>query len=192
MNDWFKSYLIGRKQYTTVNGYISDSHRILCGVPQDSVLGPLLFLLYINDLYKSSNKLQFYLFADDTSLTYANGDLKKLETEINEELFKVCSWLVVNKLTLNIEKTNYIIFRPRQKTIPFHPYIKIINNNSDTSQPLETGKIILDILVYSLIRTFHRNFIQTTFVKKSVKQSELSRSSDILFHVMYFSLYTAL
>ena len=59
VNDWFKSYLIGRKQYTTVNGYISDSHRILCGVPQDSVLGPLLFLLYINDLYKSSNKLQF-------------------------------------------------------------------------------------------------------------------------------------
>ena len=100
-------------------------------------VGPLLFLLYINDLYKSSNKLQFYLFADDTSLTYANGDLKKLETEINEEPFKVCSWLVVNKLTLNIEKTNYIIFRPSQKTISFHPSIKIINNNSNTSQPLE-------------------------------------------------------
>ena len=114
VNDWFKSYLIGRRQYTTINGYISDSPRTLCGVPQGSVLGTLLFLLYINDLYKSSNKLQFYLFADDTSLTYANGDLKKLETEINEELFKVCSSLVVNKLTLNIKKTNYryIIFHP--------------------------------------------------------------------------------
>ena len=63
--------------------------------------------------------------------------IKKLETEINEELVKVCSWLVVNKLTLNIEKTNYIIFFPRQKTIPFHPNIKIINNNSNTCQPLE-------------------------------------------------------
>ena len=72
------------------------------------------------------------MFAEDTSLTYANGDLTKLETEINEELFKVCSWLVVNKLTLNIEKTNYIIFRPHQKTIPFHPNFKIINNNSNT------------------------------------------------------------
>ena len=90
--------------------------------------GTLAFLLYIKNLYKSSNKLQFYLFADDTSLTCANGDLKKHETEINEELFKVCSWLVVNKLTLNIDKTNYIIFRPRQKTTPFHPNIKTINN----------------------------------------------------------------
>ena len=141
VNDWFKSYLIGRRQYTTVNGYISDSHQTLCGVPQGSVLGPLLFLLYINDLYKSSNKLQFYLFADDTSLTYANGDLKKLETEINEEPFKV-SWLVVNKLTLNIEKTNYVIFRPSQKTISFHPNIKITNNNSNTSQPLEMKNYI--------------------------------------------------
>ena len=99
--------------------------------------GTLAFLLYIKNLYKSSNKLQFYLFADGTSLTYANVDLKKHETEINEELFKVCSWLLVNKLTLNIDKTNYIIFRPRQKTTPFHPNIKIINNYLNTSQPLE-------------------------------------------------------
>ena len=77
--------------YEFIHGRYPDAHQTLCGVPQGSVLGPLLFLLYINDLYKSSNKRQFYLFADDTSLTYANGDLGKLETEINEELFKVCS-----------------------------------------------------------------------------------------------------
>ena len=77
--------------------------------------------------------------------------LKKPETEINEELFKVCSCLAVNKLTLNIEKTNYIIFCPRQKTIPFHPNIKIINDNSNTSQPLEMKNYIrhLGILIDS-------------------------------------------
>ena len=77
VNDWFKSYLIGRRQYTAVNGCIPDANQVLCGIPQGSVLGPLLFLLYINDLYKSSSKIHFYLFADDTSVTYANVDLKK-------------------------------------------------------------------------------------------------------------------
>ena len=74
---------------------------------------------------------------------------KKPETEINEELFIVRSWLAVNKLTLNIEKNNYIIFRPRQKTIPFHPNIKIINDNSNISQPLEMKNYIrhLGILI---------------------------------------------
>ena len=100
--------------------------------------------------------------SDDTSLTYANGDLKKLETEVNNELSKVCSWLVVNKLTLNIEKTNYIIFRPRQKTIPFHPNIKIINNNSNISQPLEMKDYIryLGILIDSnLSWKFHIDYV---------------------------------
>ena len=96
VNDWFKSYLIGRGQYTTVNGYISDASQPLCGVPQVSVLGPLLFLLHANDLYKSSNKIHFYLFADDTSVTDAYRDLKTLESEFNEELSKVRTWLTVN------------------------------------------------------------------------------------------------
>ena len=117
---------------------------------------PCFFLLNVNDLYKSSNKFHFYLFADDTSVTYANRDLKTLESEFNEELSKVCMWLTVNKLTLNAEKSNYIIFHPRQKTLSFHPNIRIIDSNSNTSQPLEM-KIILNILVYSLIRTSHGN-----------------------------------
>ena len=79
----------------------------------------------------------------------------------------MCSWLVVNKLSLNIEKTNYIIFCPRQKTIPFHPNIKIISNNSNTSQPLGMKNYIryLGILIDSNLSW---NFIYITFVKKSV------------------------
>ena len=81
---------------------------------------------------------------------------------MNEELFKECSWLVVNKLTLNIEKTNYIIFRPRQKTIPFHPNIKIINNNSNTTRPLEMNNNIgyVGMLIDSnLSWKFHIDYI---------------------------------
>ena len=67
-------------------------------------------LIYVNDIYMASDKLTFYLFADDTNLLYADKNLKSLETIINCELFKVVGWLIANKLSLNIKKTNYIIF----------------------------------------------------------------------------------
>ena len=75
----------------------------LYGVPQGSVLGPLLFLLYINDIIKASTKFNFFLFADDTNLLYANKNLKTLEKVVNEELIKISDCLIANKLTLNIK-----------------------------------------------------------------------------------------
>ena len=80
------------------------------GVPQGSVLGPLLFLIYINDIYNSSKKLSFYLFADNTNLLYADKDLKSLESVINIELQRVCNWLNANKLTLNTKKVQFCHF----------------------------------------------------------------------------------
>ena len=77
--NWFKSYLSHRKQYVFFNGKSSETLNISCGVPQWSVLGPLLFLLYINDLPNISNKLSFFLFADDTNLYYESDDLFELE-----------------------------------------------------------------------------------------------------------------
>ena len=109
---WFKSYLSNRKQYVFHNGEASDLQSITCGVPQGSVLGPLLFLLYINDLPNISNILQFYLFADDTNIYYEAENLDKLELVINKELKKLHTWLIVNRLSLNIEKTNFVVFHP--------------------------------------------------------------------------------
>ena len=76
---WFESYLSDRKQYVFYNGVSSEMKSITCGVPQGSVLGPLLFLLYINDLPNISTKLQFYLFADDTNIYYESDNLKSME-----------------------------------------------------------------------------------------------------------------
>ena len=80
------------------------------------MLAPLLFLIYINDIHVSSKVFKFYLFADDTNILYADKNLKSLETIVNKELVEVCEWLNSNKLTLNLRKTNYVIFRPHQKS----------------------------------------------------------------------------
>ena len=117
MLNWFKSYLSGRKQYVSINGKSSELLEINCGVPQGSVLGPLLFLLYINDLPNISKILNFYLFADDTNIYYESDSLLDLEKTINKELNKLYLWLNLNRLSLNIDKTNYIIFHPYNKPL---------------------------------------------------------------------------
>ena len=78
-SNWFSSYINDRYQTTQVGPHVSRKNRCLCGAPQGSVLGPLLFLLYINDIYNASDKLSFYLFADDTNLLYADKNLRSLE-----------------------------------------------------------------------------------------------------------------
>ena len=116
-NDWFKSFLTNRQQHVTVLGKKSHKRTIIHGVPQGSVLGPLLFLIYINDLHKSIKSSEVYHFADDTSLIQTNTSLKKLNKNINHDLKLLCEWLRANKISLNSGKTELILFRPKQKTI---------------------------------------------------------------------------
>ena len=98
INTWFSSYLSKRSQSTQIGSTVSNKEEIVCGVPERSVLGPLLFLIYVNDIYRCSKIFDFYLFADDTNLLYSDKDLKDLETVVNEELIKVGDWLDANKL----------------------------------------------------------------------------------------------
>ena len=100
----------GRKQYVSVSGHISGYCEITCGVPQGSMLGPLLFLIYINDLPSVSKSLAFYLFTDDSNIYFEASDLFTLEKVLNLELRHVKKWLDANKLSLNIDKTNVVVF----------------------------------------------------------------------------------
>ncbi len=107
---WFKNYLTGRKQYVEIEGFKSNEKVITHGVPQGSVLGPILFLLYIND-FPQATDLYSSLFADDTMLTKSMSNVDNLNDIANNELIKVSNWFKANKLSLNISKTKFMIFR---------------------------------------------------------------------------------
>jgi Reverse transcriptase (RNA-dependent DNA polymerase) len=108
--DLFKSYLTDRCQFVHSSGSSSDMQNITYGVPQGSILGPLLFILYINDIAHCSMILQPFLFADDTTLLNSDKDFDKLINVTNIELVKLSNWFRANKLSLNVNKTNYILF----------------------------------------------------------------------------------
>ena len=101
---WFESYLCDRSQKCSINGHLSNIAPVSCGVPQGSNLGPLLFLVYINDLPNCLSLASPRMFADDTNITFAASTTADLENVINSELRNLNCWLVTNKLSLNIAK----------------------------------------------------------------------------------------
>ena len=119
VNDLLKSYLSNRKQFVTINGFDSELKNIDCGVPQGSSLGPLLFLMYINDFRLCLEKTSCGHFADDTFIIYNSKKLKTIETVINTELKKVIKWLGLNKLSLNATKTELIFFHSKRRPINY-------------------------------------------------------------------------
>jgi hypothetical protein len=117
--EWFKSYLSNRTQYVYYNSCKSNVKDIRSGVPQGSILGPLLFILYVNDIGTTSSLLNFTMYADDTTLLYSDHDLATKIPTINNELQEVSKWFKANKLSINAAKTNYMIMGTPQKTFKF-------------------------------------------------------------------------
>ena len=97
-NDWFKSYLSNRSQYVSIQGFDSDTKEVRHGVPQGSIIGPLLFLIYINDLHKAIKNSSVYHFADDTNLLNINTSLKKIQKQVNFDLKDLYKWLLAQRL----------------------------------------------------------------------------------------------
>ena len=128
--DWFSSYLSNRKQTVDINGSYSTEKNINCSVLQGSILGPLLFLCFIND-FPNSTLLKIYMFADNTTCLMSGSNLNDLISLVNTEIQKMAIWYRSNKMVVNVKKTKYIIFHAKGKKVDNHPKI-VYNCNENT------------------------------------------------------------
>ena len=133
---WLQSYLCDRQQFVEFEGASSDMKYLRCGVPQGSNLGPLLFLLYINDLAHVSPNLFAILFADDSNFFCTGNDIDTLIDIVNHELKTIVSWLNSNKMSLNVDKTHFMIFKSQSKKVSREK--NIIINGSQISEVTST------------------------------------------------------
>ena len=130
---WFQSYLSSRIQICNVDQTMSKTRTVKCGIPQGSNLGPLLFLLYINDLPNCLTSSSASMFADDTNISTNGKTNDELQERINVDLENIHQWLLANKLTLNKDKTEYMIIGSRQR----------ISNLVLTDPKIELGESVI-------------------------------------------------
>ena len=143
-NKWLSSYLSGRSQSVKLNGITSSKMNVSCGVPQGSILGPLLFLVYVNDMNLAFKSSVIHHFADDTNLLYSDKSLKKIKTSVEKDLANLYDWLCANRLSLNPGKTEFIIFRPSRKKIDLRITLKLHHTKLFESSNIKYLGLILD------------------------------------------------
>ena len=131
-NEWFTNYLFDRKQHVYYKGVMSSNQPLYCGVPQGSIIGPLLFLLHFNDAPKAIRHAKMIKYADDTALLISHKDVNVIETLLNIDLSNICHWLEKNELIINMKKgkTEFMVFgtNPRLKKLAYPP-IKLSYRN---------------------------------------------------------------
>ena len=162
-NMFFRSYLINRCQFTVANGVQSGIGFVKCGVPQGSVLGPLFFLLNINDIYRAVGCNAVRLFADDTSLLSYGLNLNDVIIEAKELFDKLYHWCVVNKLSINSNKTNFVLFHMKNKPVPND--FDSIQTNHMTIGRIKTVNYLGLVIDENLYWNAHVDFVCASLVK---------------------------
>lgn len=139
--NWFQSYLDHRKQFCSVNGQRSMTSEVTCGIPQGSCLGPLLFIIYLNDFEKCLKFSQASIYADDTNVTIASDDVEKLVLEAQQELLNLSEWMRINKLSPNPAKTEYMIIGHSRKVNALNISNALTLNGSDIKRVTKTKSL---------------------------------------------------
>jgi len=173
--DWFKDYLTNRQQFVNYDSAQSFNESLSCGVPQGSVLGPTLFLMYINDLPNSSKYFNFRLFADDSSLFHTfNSDERHVDlTEVCMNMKDIIKWCNANKLTINVNKTKYILFQNKRRHFVISGQLIINENILESVDSTSFLGIIID-----------KNLTWKTHVYKVC--NTVSKKIGILYRIRHF------
>ena len=189
-NDWIRSYLTNRQQYVSISGHDSEITTTELGVPQGSVLGPLLFLIYINDLHNAIKFSTTRHFADDTNLLIKNDSLKQLKKHANYDLRQLCHWLIANKISLNCDKTEMIIFRHPNKKMNYNVKIRI---NGRKLQPSSHVKYLGVLLDPHLNWSYHANTLSAKLTRATGMLSKIRHYVDEkTVRNIYFGIFSSI
>ena len=159
----------------------SNPTPVVCGVPQGSILGPLLFILHVNDITNTTNVLKFVLFADDTTITYSHTDIISKFDLINNELQEVCNWFKANKLSVNASKTNYMLLGTWQKTSENNDNARIILDKTPLKR-VDKTKFLGVTIDKNLTWKNHIDNMSKSISRGVGIMNELKLRDDITYH----------
>ena len=185
---WFQNYLTSRKQIVKYNDIMSEAMTITTGVPQGSILGPLLFLLYINDIQNCSELVSTILFADDTNIFHSHSCLKDLNLIMQDEINKIADWITSNKLSLNTAKTKFILFRSSNKKLKHNITISI--NKQPIKQVKSTtflGVIIDEYLTWNdHIDLLTKKIIKSTGIISKIRHFTNLNTLKLVYYALVY------